>query len=415
MELKQASAAQPSPSSVFIAVGGLYVGQSIIGGLTFIGLPAVLRTAGLSLEQVGLLYLAIWPWALKFLWAPFIERYRLPREGKNRSRNIVAIGVALCSVGLSVVALIGPMPIGPVIAVLSLLAFVTATVDIACDGYAVETLAKKDHGWGNAAQVGGAYVGSAIGAGLFLLLTDHYGWMTATLALSIAIPALALPFILSASRYAKNETRDHLPSARSALMRKDVRIGLIVTAVYVAAQKWGVSMLGPFLVDYGFDLVTIGALNGLGSMVVGFGGALLGGALVRLYGPSRIILLSMGVQILFLGFFAFVSVNRDVSQVFVMGAAVACSSGVMSVGFVALYARFMGWSDPKQAGIDFTLFQCMDALISMVGGIGTSYVAATFGYRISFLMAAIISLVAASGIVLLMRNMPSHDAVRGTP
>ncbi|MEY9165901.1 MFS family permease [Sinorhizobium fredii] len=116
------------------------------------------------------------PWALKFLWAPYVERFRLPRVGRNRLRVIVAVGGWLCAAGLVVIGLTGLSPLMPVLVSLILVAFVTSTVDIACDGYAVETLAKEHHGWGNTTQVGGAYLGSAIGAGLFLVLVDRYGW-----------------------------------------------------------------------------------------------------------------------------------------------------------------------------------------------------------------------------------------------
>ncbi|NWJ27287.1 MFS transporter [Rhizobium sp. RM] len=398
------TATKPSPTAVFVAVGGLYIGQSVIGGLTFLGLPAVLRSAGLPLDQIGLLYLTVLPWTLKFLWSPHIERYRLPPVGKNRSRVIVGSGITVCAAGLAVLAFTGPTPVSIAIAILSAIALVTATVDIACDGYAVETLAEEHHGWGNAAQVGGSYLGSAIGAGLFLVLVERSGWTNATLVMSGLVILLALPFLFGPASKTSVQTRDHLPSIRNALKRPQVRTGLIVAAVYVAAQKWGLSMLGPFLVDYGFDLATIGALNGVGSMVVGFAGALLGGTLVRLYGASRVLLIAIFVQTALLCVFAYLSVHRDISQWIVMTVAVASSSGIMSIGFVALYACFMGWSDPRQAGVDFTLFQCMDGIVSMAGGLGAGAIAERFGYQASFGLAAIVSVLAAPVIFLLMRR-----------
>jgi len=398
------TATNPSPTAVFVAVGGLYIGQSVIGGLTFLGLPAVLRSAGLPLDQIGLLYLTVLPWTLKFLWSPHVERYRLPPIGKNRSRVIVGSGISVCAIGLAVLAFTGPSPVSIAIAILSVIALVTATVDIACDGYAVETLAEEHHGWGNAAQVGGSYLGSAIGAGLFLVLVERSGWTNATLVMSGLVILLALPFLFGPASKTSVQTRDHLPSIRNALKRPQVRTGLIVAAVYVAAQKWGLSMLGPFLVDYGFDLATIGALNGVGSMVVGFAGALLGGTLVRLYGASRVLLIAIFVQTVLLCVFAYLSVHRDISQWIVMTVAVASSSGIMSIGFVALYACFMGWSDPRQAGVDFTLFQCMDGIVSMAGGLGAGAIAERFGYQASFGLAAIVSVLAAPVIFLLMRR-----------
>ncbi|UXS03437.1 MFS transporter [Agrobacterium tumefaciens] len=398
------TATKPSPTAVFVAVGGLYIGQSVIGGLTFLGLPAVLRSAGLPLDQIGLLYLTVLPWTLKFLWSPHIERYRLPPVGKNRSRVIVGSGIAVCAAGLAMLAFTGPTPVSIAIAILSVIALVTATVDIACDGYAVETLAEEHHGWGNAAQVGGSYLGSAIGAGLFLVLVERSGWTNATLVMSGLVILLALPFLFGPASKTSVQTRDHLPSIRNALKRPQVRTGLIIAAVYVAAQKWGLSMLGPFLVDYGFDLATIGALNGVGSMVVGFAGALLGGTLVRIYGASRVLLIAIFVQTALLCVFAYLSVHRDISQWIVMTVAVASSSGIMSIGFVALYACFMGWSDPRQAGVDFTLFQCMDGVVSMAGGLGAGAIAERFGYQASFGLAAIVSVLAAPVIFLLMRR-----------
>lgn len=395
---------KPSTVSVFVAVGGLYVGQSVIGGLTFLGLPAVLRSAGLPLDQIGLLYLIVLPWALKFLWSPFIERYRLPRVGKNRSSVIVGAGVGLCACGLVTLAFTGPSPVSTTIVVLFVVAVVTATVDIACDGYAVETLSVEHHAWANAAQVGGSYLGSAIGAGLFLVLVDWYGWRSATLVMAMLVVLLALPFIFGPAAKARVETRDQTPSICHALAKPHIRTGLIIAAVYVAAQKWGLAMLGPFLIDYGFDLATMGTFNGIGSMIVGFGGALLGGLLVRRYGSSRVLILSIAAQTILLCAFAAFSLHRDIADWVVMTVAITSSSGVMSIGFVALYACFMGWSDPHQAGVDFTLFQCMDGIVSMAGGIGAGAIAERFGYHTAFLVAAGVSAIAAPAIALLSRR-----------
>lgn len=154
----------PPPAAVVLAIGGLYVGQSVIGGLTFIALPSVLRERGLPLDQIGLTYLAVLPWALKFLWAPAIERCRLPRTGPARSRMIVLATTLISAIGLVAVGLIGPVAFVPLIAVFVGIAFAASTGDIACDGHAVETLSQAHHGWGNASQVGGAYLGSALGS-----------------------------------------------------------------------------------------------------------------------------------------------------------------------------------------------------------------------------------------------------------
>ncbi|WP_332685057.1 MFS transporter [Bosea sp. (in: a-proteobacteria)] len=394
-----------SPAGIVLAIGGLYVGQSIIGGLTFIALPSVLRERGLPLDQIGLTYLAVLPWALKFLWAPAIERYRLPPVGASRSRRIVVATAALSALGLALAALIGPTSLVPLIAVFVLIAFAAATGDIACDGHAVETLSERHHGWGNAAQVGGAYLGSALGSGLFLVLVARSGWAWATLAMAALLIGLALPFLLSPAPPSPG-LRTHQPSLREALARSEMRAGLVLAAVFVTAQKWGVAMLGPFLVDSGLDLVSLGIVNGLGGLAVGFACALLGGALVRLWGARTVMVLALVLQAASLAGIAFAA-WRGLPQPVLLMLALTSSSGVMALGFVALYARFMALSDPRQAGVDFTLLQCMDGLVSMAGGIGAGWIAQHLGYGACFALAAAAALLAAPVVAILARRAAS--------
>jgi MFS transporter, putative signal transducer len=392
-----------SPLAIVLAIGGLYVGQSIIGGVTFSALPSVLRERGLPLDQIGLTYLAVLPWVLKFLWAPAIERYRLPSTGPSRSRSIVLIGGLISAVCFVLAAVIGPSSFVPLMAIFIVVAFAASTVDIACDGHAVESLSERYHGWGNAAQVGGAYLGSAIGSGLFLMLVARFDWGQAMIVMAVLLMLLGLPFVLSPA-ITPIDGRSHRPSLRDALSRAEMRKGLALAALYAVSQKWGLAMLGPFLVDSGLDLDSLGIVNGAGGMVLGFGCALLGGALVRSWGARAIMVLALFLQAVALLGLAAAAWTGGVSQFLLLGLALASSSAIMALGFVALYAQFMALSDPRQAGIDFTLLQCMDALVSMIGGIGAGWVAQHFGYSACFGLAAFLVVLAVAPVALLSRR-----------
>lgn len=389
-----------TPVAIVLAIGGLYVAQSLIGGITWAGLPAVMRDQGLPLDRIGLVSLIALPWALKFLWAPAVERYRLPPVGKNRTGTIVAAGGLVSIAGLWAVGALGPEAWWPVLACLTIVAFAASTVDIACDGFAVQSLAKENHGWGNAAQVGGAYLGSAIGAGLFLLLVDAYGWRIAVWAMALLLLPLGLPFLLGVANRAREETREHVPSLLDALKRPEIRRGLAASAIYVLAQKAALAMLGPFLIDAGLDLSMVGLVNGVGSMFVGLAAALAGGALVKWFGPRNVLVLALVLQAGSLFFFSVFDFLGGFSTTALMAIAVLSSSGFMALGFVALYAQFMRWSDPRQAGVDFTLFQCMDALMSMAGGIAAGYAAQYFGYGAFFAGAGLVALLAVPAIII---------------
>jgi MFS transporter (putative signal transducer) len=386
------------------------VGQSIIGGVTFSALPSVLRDRGLHLDQIGLTYLAVLPWVLKFLWAPAIERYRLPSTGPSRSRSIVLIGGLISAVCFVLAAVIGPTNFAPLMAIFIVVAFAASTVDIACDGHAVESLSERYHGWGNAAQVGGAYLGSAIGSGLFLVLVARVDWIQAMIVMAVLLLLLGLPFVLSPA-ITPVDARSHRPSLRDALRRTEMRKGLALAALYAVSQKWGLAMLGPFLVDSGLDLDSLGIVNGAGGMILGFGCALLGGALVRSWGARAIMVLALVLQALTLSGLAAAAWNGGASQLLLLGLALGSSSAIMALGFVALYAQFMTLSDPRQAGIDFTLLQCMDALVSMIGGIGAGWIAQHFGYSACFGLAAFLVILAITPVALLTVRSGSSEGI----
>ncbi|TWG95401.1 MFS transporter (putative signal transducer) [Mesorhizobium sp. J18] len=387
-----------SPVAIFTAISGLYVAQSVIGGITWNGLPAVMRAEGLPLDRIGLLSLIILPWALKFLWSPAVERFRLPPQGRNRTGTIILVGGLISVAGLFLVGMIGPASLLPVLACLTIVAFAASTVDIACDGFAVQNLAEEHHGWGNAAQVGGAYLGSAIGAGLFLVLVDASGWRFAVWSMALLLLLLGLPFFLGPANRAKDAVREHTPSLLAAWRRPEIRRGLLAAAIYVVAQKASLAMVGPFLIDAGLDLATVGLLNGVGSMFVGVAAALAGGALVRVFGVRKVLVLALVLQATALFFFSVYDFQNIQSKMILMIVAIASSSGFMALGFVALYAQFMRWSDPRQAGVDFTLFQCMDALVSMAGGVVAGFVAEYLGYGIFFVGAGLVAVAAIPAI-----------------
>ena len=383
----------PPNGRVLGAIAGVYVAQSVIGGLTWIGLPGVLRAQGLPLDRIGLLSLLVLPWAVKFLWAPRIERLRLPPRGRDRSGRIVLAGGVVSLAGLVLAGAAGPQHLPAVLACLLLVAFATATVDIACDGYAVAALSGGGYGWGNAAQVGGAYVGSAIGGGAFLLLAGTAGWAPAVWTMALAAALLCLPFVAVAGR-GPAALRPHEPRLQAALARPEIRRGLALAAIYVLAQKTAMGMAGPFFVDAGYSLGALGLASGAGSLALGLGGALAGGALVRRHGARRVLAGAVALQAALLLAAALAAGPGLIAPRLVAPVAVAGGPAIMAVGFVALYAQFMRWSDPRQAGIDFTLFQCMDAGVSMVAGSLAGAVAGRFGYGTFFALSATLAIVA---------------------
>lgn len=372
-------------------LGGLwaaYAAQSVIGGLTWGGLPAVLRDRGLPLDRIGLLSLLILPWAVKFLWSPWVEAARVPPGRAVRTAAVVTTGGAAAVAGLVVTGLLPLHPLLPVLAALLVVAFATATVDIAVDGHAVGALEGRSLGWGNAAQVGGAYVGSAIGGGLFVVMVARWGWTAGTLAMAALVAVLLGAFIAVSRDATPAPAAVARPSLRRAWSRPEIRRGLVLTAAFVVAQKAAMGMFGPYLIDLGLPLATVGLLAGGASLGLGLAGAVAGGALVRTIGIAATLRVALALQALLLGVMALSAGGIDLPRPVLVGSALLAGSAVMAIGFTALYAQFMDWADPAQGGVDFTLFQCLDGAISMGLGVAAGIVAEAWGFGALFTLCA---------------------------
>ncbi|WP_143277657.1 MFS transporter [Bordetella genomosp. 10] len=391
-----------------LAMGGVYTAQGIVGGITLQAIPAALRAAGRPLEQIGLMSLAILPWALKFLWAPALERVRLPAGSTaRRSRRIVVPGQLLMAALLLALGATERLPMPWLLGLLTMLALLAASIDVACDGYAVDQLPPARRGWGNARQVGGSYLGMFAGAGLFVLLADARGWGTAAASMAGLVVLCALPFA-AAREGPRALPSSHRPSLAAAWRRVAVRQGLLMTVVFQIGSRLAYGMTGPLLVDRGVALSAIGWLNGAGGVATGLAGTALGACVVQRHGPQRALAVTVALQAVSLLAF-WLAVVAGAAPDWLMAGALL-KNAAAAAGFVALYAYLMGHASPLQAGVDFTLFQCADAATAAAGGLAASLLAARYGYGASFGMAAALALGACILIPRLGRRMHARTA-----
>ncbi|MDT1061974.1 MFS transporter [Paracoccus sp. CPCC 101403] len=386
------------------SLGGLYVTQSVLGGFIWSALPAVMRERGMALERLGFLSLLVLPWALKFLWSPWIEAWRRPVAGPARTKSVIRLGGGLILLATLALALVVDMPLPALILTLFIIATATATVDIACDGHAVEAFPSSAYGWANMMQVGGAYVGAALGGGLVLVAIDRLGWSAGIAVLILTCLACTLPFLLLPQPAPRAAPAPSGPSLRAALARPQLRRGIWITALFVAAMKSTLGYFGPFLVDQGFTLTEVGLFSASGSLVVGVIGAIFGGYVVARLGTLPVLMIALAGQALVLAYCLGVAAGLALPLRPLAVLTQIVSSAWLAFGFVALYARFMQWSDPGQAGVDFTIFQCTDAGIGMVLGFLGGQLAGHFGYSTLFGTALACSALCAFGILISWRR-----------
>lgn len=385
---------QLSTGRVLAAIVGIYAAQSVVGGLVFQAVPAVLRQQGQELGLIGLVWLLMLPHALKFLWAPPVERWRLRPDGARRSRPIILAGQALTALLLLGLAAGGTDPTR-LFLILAGATLATATVDIACDAFAVEQLPGRARGWGNVMQVGGAYLGVMLGGGLFLVLVARIGFAPAALILALLVGLLVVPLLLTREPPGDAAAQSaHRAALGHALRRRGFRRALLCIAVMQIGLRLAHGLLGPFLVDRGFDLETLGLLTGAGGTIASLAGTLVAAWLAGRR-PAPMLLapavLLQGLVFAGLGAAAFVP---DLPREALAALALLLGFGA-GAGFVLLYTAMMGWAAGPQPGVDYTLLQCADALMAALAGVLAGALAQRTGYGACFLLAAGLALLAA--------------------
>jgi PAT family beta-lactamase induction signal transducer AmpG len=148
-------------------VGVLYFSEGFPLGVFYDVFPVHFRQQGVNLAGIGLLSLLGLTWTLKFLWAPAVDHYRHHRRWMFGAD--ILMGAILLIFALH--ADYGPW-IWFAIGTFTLL---SATNDIAIDGFTIEMLDKRELGLANGLRIAFYRVGM-LTAGFILICTDLLGW-----------------------------------------------------------------------------------------------------------------------------------------------------------------------------------------------------------------------------------------------
>jgi PAT family beta-lactamase induction signal transducer AmpG len=158
--------------------------------LTITVLQAWMKEEGVDLAVIGLFALVGLPYTLKFLWAPFLDRFTLPFLGRRRGWLIVAQILLICSIAGLGLTSPGKSPWIVALAAF-LVTFFSASQDIIVDAYRREDLADEELGLGSSFYVNGYRIGMLLASGGGLIMADHMSFAMVYLRRSL-IPLLSI-------------------------------------------------------------------------------------------------------------------------------------------------------------------------------------------------------------------------------
>jgi PAT family beta-lactamase induction signal transducer AmpG len=263
--------------------------------LTSSTLQAWFTEAGISLVAIGTLSLIGIPYALKFLWSPIMDKVIPPFWGRRRGW----IGIAqlgLC-ITLFLLATMDPKVHASMMGQLALVvAFLSASQDIAIDAYLTDTLLPQERGYGSALFIFSARVSIILSGGLALILADHMGWRATyqLMAVLMGLSAVVTYFAPGLPDYIKPPA-----SFKAAIVEpfKDLfyRPAIFLIIPFIIFYKFGdalaLQLMSTFLLrGLGFSLTDVGVAYKTIGFAASIMGAFAGGALLSRLGLFRSLL-----------------------------------------------------------------------------------------------------------------------------
>jgi len=401
---------KPNASNPWAWIPTLYFGQAIPYVVVMVLAVVIYKDFGISNDDIAFytswLYL---PWVIKPFWSPFIDMFRTKRWWTVGMQFI--IGASLASVALTTHL---PMFFQMSLAILWLMAFSSATHDIAADGFYMLALPQHQQAafvgvrstfyrLANIAGQGGlVYL-----AGALTELTGNvaYAWsvvlfVAAGLFLSLwAYHCFILPRPASDHKVAQSDhyVAEYFATFRAFFVRKDILLVLGFILTFRLGESQLIKMVIPFLKDPalkgGLGLATkqVGVVYGtVGVLFLTLGG-LLGGYLISKFGLKRCLWLM--VFAVHLPDLAFVFLASTLPQnIFIVGGCIALEQFGYGLGFTALMLYMIMVSEGEHKTAHYAICTGLMAAGMMLPGMYAGKIQELLGYQHFFMYVCLMTL-----------------------
>ncbi len=410
--------------------------------LVFSTLSAWLRDFDISRSAIGFFAWVGLTYSVKVLWAPVVDRLPLPflsRFGQRRSWMLLGqLGIVLGLLGMAVT---DPQLNLTAIALLALLvAFSSATQDIAIDAYRIEAAIDRYQGAMSAAYIFGYRVALlAAGAGA-LFIADRLSWSMAYIAMAALMGAGIITVLLvrepARQTDANAESTEqqlryaaHLERAQTYGQRLELwflnavvapfveffrRNGVVALWLLLFISLYRLSditmgiMANPFYLDLGFSKTDIAAIGKVYGFIMTIVGSMAGGLLVVRYGLFKPLLLgAVLVAVTNLLFAQLAMLGPDKLWLAVVISADNFSGGLSSTAFIAYLSSL---TNRAYTATQYALFSSLMTLPGKFVSGFSGVVVDSSSYFMFFIYVALLGIPAIAMALWLLRRQEKTDA-----
>lgn len=373
-------------SHLYVLLFSLYWAQGLPVGFMTHALPVILRAQGVSLTHIGGFGLLMAPWAIKVLWAPWVDRFGGSAWGHYRSwivsSQLLTVMILIILSFLPIQALNQPMYLFGFFIALLLMNGIGATQDIATDALAVNILKGEQQHWGNMFQVVGSRLGFIVGGGAILWALDRLTWQTTFWVLAGIVLLNIFPILfykepihqVNFEKTSKNDKlipHDVLPKLKVYLHYFVQSKMMLYWLIVLCSIKITDGLMGPItkplLVDLGLSYAQIGIYITMLGAVAALGGAAIASVFLHYFSRAQALIIFSLLKLLSLFGYVALAYQFEYQQqinthlIYLINALEDMFSAMLLVVVLTLV---MQYSRKSHAGTDFTFQVSIMALVS---------------------------------------------------
>lgn len=397
-----------------MAALGYFAGLPLpLSGFTF---TQWLAEGGISLAAIGLTANIGLAYTLKFLWSPLLDQTP-PLAFLGRRRGWLALIQPALALAIAAMALSNPHahPL-PTFLLAALVAFLSASQDIAIDAWRIETFPPDSQGPALGAYVLGYRAAMLTsGAGVIASVT-HIGWHGALLA----VAALFLLAFLVTLLVVKEPPRPEAPPPptrlaeriaaaitdplRDFLSRPGAWLILAYVALFYLDEALAGKMLAPLYRHLGFDRATVALATGPISLTCTLLGYAMGGTLVAWLGMGRALIATGFTQMGFMSLYVVLTLNPG--NIHLLYGVVAAEAFVQAMAMAAFVAYLSSLCTIRFTATQYALLSSIAALAShTVGGL-SGFAAQALGWTAFYAVAMFSALPSMTLMLVILRRFP---------
>lgn len=365
-------------------------------------LQAWFATADVDIRSIAWVSLLGLPYLLKFVWAPLMDRYVPAWLGRRRGWLLLT----QLSLLLTVVALgaLSPEHQLPIMLWLGLLvAFCSASQDIAVDAYRTDLLPASERGLGAAFATGGYRTGMLLAGAGALILADVIGWhwtywlLAACLGLGLLGTALA-PAPLHRAPPPVDLRSAVIDPWRDFLGRNQALLLLAFIVLYKLGDAFAGTLTTAFLIQgLGYSTLDVGLVGQAFGWIAMLGGAVYGGVLMLRWTLFKALLIFGLLQaVTNIGFIILALIGPNYPAMVVVVGLENVAGGMGTAAFLAL---LMALCNPRYTATQFALLSAVAATGRVLVGPAAGELVFSYGWTVFFCGSFLIAI---PGLLLLL-------------